>query len=66
MNDDIDLALALAVLTKGLVVLARRQALRIVSPAPPLEPALTAVRDERWMEYQGAASRPDGSAPAAG
>jgi len=65
MNDDIDLALALAVLTKGLMVLARRQALRVVPPAPPLEPALSAVLDERWMEYQGA-NRPDGSAPAAG
>jgi hypothetical protein len=65
MNDDIDLALALAVLTKGIMVLARRQALRVVTPAPPLETALTAIAGGRWMEYQGA-NRPDGSAPVAG
>ncbi len=65
MNDNIDLALALAVLTKGIMVLARRQSLRVVHPAPPLESALTAIAGGRWMEYQGA-NRPDGSAPAAG
>jgi hypothetical protein len=65
MNNDIDLALALAVLTKGLVVLARRQALRVVPPASPLESSLVAIAGGRWMGYQGA-NRPDGSAPAAG
>ncbi|HEV8458887.1 MAG TPA: hypothetical protein VGR44_11375 [Methylomirabilota bacterium] len=65
MNDDIDLALALAVLTKGVMVLARRQALRVVTPAPPLETALTAIAGGRWMAYQGA-KHPGGSAPATG
>ncbi len=64
-KNDVDLPLALAMLTKGVLVAARRLAIRAVSPVAPVGPALTATPTERWSEQRGP-GRPDGTAPAAG